>query len=189
MGYARMAVWGTLLLMVCLVEQPRIYAAGESGSLETVNRVELERYMGRWYEIAKIPNRFQRKCDRDTTATYTLRPDGDVTVINRCLREDGREVIARGLAKVVDPSTGAKLKVSFVSLLGVRLFWGKYWVIGLDPNYQWALVGEPKRKYGWILARETALTSEQWETVHRILGEKGYDPARFISTTHSSVSP
>lgn len=185
MGYVRLAVWAAFLLMAWTMVPPGLYAAAETGPLNTVKQVELERYMGRWYEIAKIPNRFQRKCDRDTTATYTLRPDGNVTVVNRCLREDGREIVARGLAKVEDPATGAKLKVSFVSFLGIRLFWGKYWVIGLDPDYQWALVGEPGRKYGWILARGTGLNGEQWESVRRILRQRGYDPARFVTTTHS----
>ena len=186
MAYARMAIWATLLLLGAMMVQTRLHAADEAGSLKTVDRMELKRYMGRWYEIAKIPNRFQRKCDRDTTATYTLRSDGEVTVVNRCLRENGGEIVSRGLARVVDRATGTKLKVSFVSLLGVRLFWGKYWVIGLDPDYQWALVGEPKRKYGWILAREPDLTAEQWEEVRRILRDGGYDPTRFVVTSHSN---
>ena len=160
----------------------------EAGSpLRTVGAVDLSRYMGRWFEIAKIPNRFQRRCARDTTATYVLRTDGNVDVINRCVEEDGDEVVARGLAKVVDMQTRAQLKVSFVRLLGVRLFWGKYWVIGLDPEYQWALVGEPKRKYGWILARNSLLTPEQWEEIRDLLRANGYDPGRFVTTTHSPL--
>ena len=159
-------------------------AATPESTLETVNNVDLERYMGRWYEIAKIPNRFQRKCARDITATYVPRADGNVDVINRCVADDGEEVIARGLAKVVDKQTRAKLKVSFVRLLGVRLFWGKYWIIGLDPEYKWVLVGEPKRKYGWILAREPRLTPEQEKKAFTLLRDRGYDPDRFVTTRH-----
>ena len=174
-------------LLVLCVGGAQPLAAEMSDPLESVARLDLERYMGRWYEIAKIPNRFQRKCAGDTTATYTLRPDGDVTVVNRCVRTDGREILTRGLAKVVDKDTAARLKVSFVSLVGIRLFWGKYWVIGLDPGYEWAVVGEPKRKYGWILAREPELTLEQWEEVRLILRDRGYDPTRFVVTSHSEA--
>ncbi|MDY0298104.1 MAG: lipocalin family protein [Acidobacteriota bacterium] len=153
-------------------------------SLETVEKVDLERYMGRWYEIAKIPNRFQRKCARNTTAEYALRPDGRVTVVNRCTQKDGDESVSRGLARVVDAATNAKLKVSFVNLLGVRLFWGNYWIIGLDSGYRWVLVGEPERKYGWILAREPRLTPEQWDRARSTLRARGYDPSRFVTTLH-----
>lgn len=152
---------------------------------QTVAKVDLNRYAGLWYEIAKIPNRFQKKCFRDTTAEYKLRPDGRIDVINRCVKKSGQEVIARGIGKIADAATYSKLKVSFVRILGIQLFWGDYWIIGLEKNYRYAVVGNPNRKYGWILARENSLSPEAWLAVEQILTDQGYDPKRFIRTKHT----
>lgn len=145
----------------------------------TVPAVDLERYVGLWYEIAKIPNRFQKQCVRGTTAEYTLREDGRITVVNRCFKEDGRADEAKGLAKVVDDTGNAKLKVSFVSFLGWRPFWGDYWVIGLDEDYQWVVVGTPDRKYGWILARTPVLDEDTVEEIFSIIERNGYERDAF----------
>jgi len=187
MGPVQPFSWAVITLMALGLCFSTPLPADSNKPLETVDRVDLERYKGRWYEIAKIPNRFQRKCDRDTSATYSLRPDGRVTVVNRCVEADGDESVSKGLAKVVDTATNAKLKVSFVSLLGIRLFWGDYWVIGLDPDYEWALVNESKRKYGWILARQLQLTPEQWEAARSTLRDRGYNPDNFVPTAHSGT--
>jgi apolipoprotein D and lipocalin family protein len=148
-------------------------------SLTSVQHVDLARYTGTWYEIAKIPNRFQKQCGSNTTATYILRPDGRLDVVNRCRKKDGEMVEARGLAKVVDLQTNAKLKVSFVSFLGVRPFWGDYWILGLDENYQWVIVGSPGRKYGWILSRTPKLEPVVLERIYALLREQEYDPDDF----------
>lgn len=121
----------------------------ETMAVKTVAQVDLSRYVGLWHEVAKIPNKFQKQCARGTTAEYTLREDGRITVVNRCIRENGDPDEAKGEAKIVDPATNARLKVSFVSFLGWRPFWGDYWIIGLDDQYQWAVIGTPDRKYGW----------------------------------------
>jgi apolipoprotein D and lipocalin family protein len=125
--------------------------AGQSQSeLQVVPSVDLARYAGRWYEIARFPNRFQRIALHNTTATYTLRPDGKVTVLNECRTSEGRLKSAKGTARVANakgPNT--KLKVTF--------FWpfsGNYWIMDLDPEYRWVVVGEPGRDYRWILSRE-----------------------------------
>jgi len=146
---------------------------------ETVAGVDLNRYVGVWYEIARIPNRFQKRCACDTTAAYSLAKNGDIVVVNRCRDRNGKPVMAKGIAKVTDPGTNARLKVSFVKLLGVNLFWGDYWIIGLDREYRYAVVGSRKRKYGWILARETRIDPAQREEIFHLLQEKGYDPERF----------
>lgn len=162
-------------------------SAGEpSGGPHTVAAVDLKRYAGLWYEIAKIPNRFQRGCDSGTTAEYVLRDDGLIGVVNRCRKANGDLMEASGVARVVDARTGSKLEVSFVNILGLRLFWGAYWVIGLDEDYRWAVVGHPERRYGWILARSPSLTSDQWETVRALLIEQGYDPEAFEMTRHAA---
>jgi apolipoprotein D and lipocalin family protein len=149
----------------------------------TVATVDLQRYVGRWYEIAKIPNRFQKQCTRGTTAEYTLRADGRIEVLNRCTTADGQTDEAKGVAKVVDRDSNSKLKVSFVRFLGVQLFWGDYWIIGLGADYEYAIVGSPDRKYAWLLSRTPHLTSDVLEAAFGTLHAQGYDPSRFEMTT------
>ncbi len=143
-------------------------------AVTTVSALDIERYSGLWYEIARIPNRFQEKCARETTAEYQLRGDGRITVVNRCRKKDGSVTEARGVAKIVDTTSNAKLKVSFVSFLGWRPFWGDYWVIGLDESYQWAVIGTPDREYGWVLARSPALDEDIMEEIFTIIEGNGY---------------
>jgi apolipoprotein D and lipocalin family protein len=158
---------------------PQADIASGDVAVAPVSRVDLARYAGIWYEIAKIPNRFQKQCARDTLAQYTLRPDGRINVVNQCIKRNGSVDQARGIAKVVDAETGAKLKVSLVSLLGWRPFWGDYWIVGLDPNYRWAVVGAPNRKYGWILARSKTLDANSLETISAIIERNGYQRGSF----------
>ncbi len=108
--------------------------------LTTLEQVDLNKYAGLWYEVAKIPNSFQDQCAYGTTAEYKIQKDGSIQVINKCYDENGEPDIADGVANVVDKKTNAKLEVSFVSFLGIRPFWGDYWIIGLDKNYQWAAI-------------------------------------------------
>jgi len=147
--------------------------------LLTVKRVDLKKYVGLWYEIAKIPNSFQDHCVYGTTAEYSIDEDGDIIVINSCFDDDGKLDVAEGLAKVVDKNTNAKLEVSFVSFFGIRPFWGDYWIIGLDENYQWAIVGTPSRKYGWVLSRTPSLPDSTMESIFEILKSQHYNPDDF----------
>jgi apolipoprotein D and lipocalin family protein len=147
--------------------------------VKTVGRVDLERYAGLWHEVARIPNRFQKKCAYGTTAEYTLREDGRITVVNRCHETDGDLSEAKGVAKSAGGASNAKLEVSFVSFLGWRPFWGEYWVIGLDDDYRWAIVGHPERTYGWVLAREPTLDDATMETIWGILERNGYEREQF----------
>ncbi len=140
-----------------------------------VAHVDIARYLGTWYEIRKIPNRFQSHCAGNTTATYSLRADGRLNVINRCLAADGTWDEADGIARIVDPATNAKLQVSFVQLFGWNLFWGDYWIVDLAPDYSHVIVGHPSRRYGWILSRTPALNVD----LAPRLRELGYDPAEF----------
>jgi apolipoprotein D and lipocalin family protein len=148
-------------------------------SVTAVEFVDLDRYVGLWYEVARIPNRFQDHCARGTTAHYTLLEDGRIEVVNRCQKTDGKTDEAKGIARIEDTVSNAKLKVSFVSFLGWRPFWGDYWVIGLDPDYRWAVVGTPDRKYGWILARTPDLEGSVLAEVHTVLERNGYRPESF----------
>lgn len=171
------------IAIIMLVASPVILGQSTEKSmqeLETVKFVDLKKYVGMWYEIEKIPNRFQDQCDKNTTATYALLPDGSISVINRCTEADGSEDSAEGLARVVDTTSNSKLEVSFVSLFGWHLFWGDYWIIGLEENYQYVVVGTPSRKYGWILSRQPSMSESQLEQAHDILRRQGYDPDMFV---------
>ena len=141
--------------------------------LQSVPRVELARYIGRWFEIARYPNRFERKCDRNVTATYTLRSDGAIRVVNACVTREGKQKQAKGWAKVVDPESGSKLKVTFF-----WPFFGDYWIIDLCPNYEYAVVGEPGRKYLWILSRTAKMNDEIYAEITGRLAAKGYDAGK-----------
>jgi len=147
--------------------------------LVTVKQVDLKKYVGLWYQIAKIPNSFQDQCAYGTTAEYRINEDGDIIVTNSCYEEDGQPDVAEGLAKVVDKKTNSKLEVSFVSFFGIRPFWGDYWIIGLDENYQWAVIGTPSRKYGWILSRTPSLPDDTIEKIFSILKLQYYNPSDF----------
>jgi len=158
----------------------------ESVPLATVPAVDLDRYVGQWYEIAKIPNRFQRQCISDTSANYARNADGSIAVVNRCRTRDGQFDEARAVARVLDTTSSAKLEVSFFSLLGWRPIWGDYWVLALGPDYEYAVVGEPGRQYGWILARIPALPLAAREAINNQLRARGYDPALFENSPHSA---
>lgn len=153
--------------------------SAQEKSLTTVKYVDLKKYAGLWYEVAKIPNSFQDQCIKNTTAKYTLNNNGEISVTNSCIDEDGEEDAADGVVRVVDKKSNAKLEVSFVSFFGWRPFWGDYWIIGLDENYKWAIVGTPNRKYGWILSRTKTLDSDTVTLINSILTSQGYNPKKF----------
>lgn len=153
-------------------------------AVQPVPAVDLERFLGSWYEIARIPAWFQNRCVKDTTALYQLRTDGKITVTNRCITRKGDIDQAVGLARVLDPATKARLQVSFVSLLGWRPFWGDYWIIGLDPDYRWLVVGDPRRQYGWILSRTSVMEPALLEAAFQSLERNGYGRGRFVFTPH-----
>lgn len=143
-----------------------------------VERVDLERYLGQWYELARLPASFQKGCVA-TTATYSMREDGKIRVVNACRKEtlEGKTRNAEGKAWVVDPATNARLKVTF--------FWpfsGDYWVVGLDPEYQWALVGTPDYKYLWLLSRTPQVPEAQYEQLVEQARALGYPVEKLIVT-------
>ncbi|HWR14064.1 MAG TPA: lipocalin family protein [Terriglobales bacterium] len=156
------------------------FAADTAAPLQTVDRVDLNRYVGKWYEIARYPNRFEKDCVSDVTANYTLRPDGKIEVVNSCRKQDGKMKSSKGAAKVADKQTNAKLRVTFF-----WPFYGDYWVIGLDPEYRYAIVSEPKRKYLWILSRTSTMDPELYERALQTIREKGLDPSRMIKPSHT----
>lgn len=149
--------------------------------LTTVPHVDLDRYLGEWYEIARYPNRFEKECDSDVTAVYSLRKDGRIGVVNSCRKEDGAPKESSGYAKIVDNKSNAKLKVTFF-----WPFYGDYWIIDLDPDYRYAVVSEPGRKYLWVLSRTPQMDPAQYQQVLSRIRELGFDPARLIKPKQSS---
>jgi apolipoprotein D and lipocalin family protein len=147
-------------------------------ALQTVPQVDLERYLGTWYDIASFPQKFQRGCTA-STAIYTKRPDGEIDVLNSCRQGslDGKEISAKGRARVVDHATNSKLKVSFF-----RPFWGDYWIIDLGQHYEYAVVGHPSRDYLWILSRTPELDSTVYDRILARLRVQGYEVERLNRT-------
>ena len=152
--------------------------------VKTVASVDLNRYAGRWYEIAKYPNKFQDQCVGNTTATYTLKSEGKIEVLNRCLEKDGTMSDAKGEAKVEDKSTNAKLKVRFAPgfLSWLPQVWGDYWVIDLPADYSYSVIGTPDRKYFWILSREAKMEDSTYQAILRRAEDQGFNPAKVVKT-------
>jgi apolipoprotein D and lipocalin family protein len=149
-----------------------------SPPLSVVPYVDLTRYMGTWYEIARYPHRFQEGCV-GSKATYTLRDDGKISVLNECYDKtfNGKIRSAKGKAWVIDKETNAKLKVSF--------FWpfsGHYWIIDLGENYEYAVVGNPDRKYLWILSRSPEIDDQLFNNIIEKLKTQSYDTSKLIRT-------
>jgi apolipoprotein D and lipocalin family protein len=172
MKHAATIVAMGLIMLACTA------TAKDKPPLTVVDRVDLERYLGKWYEIASYPAWFQKGCT-GSTAEYSLLPEGKIRVINRCRKDslDGPLKESKGKAEVADTATNAKLKVWF--------FWpfkGNYWIIELDDDYQWAVVGEPSREYLWILSRIPLMEEAVYQGILERLPQKGYDPDRLQRT-------
>lgn len=160
--------------------------ASTQGSLPPVNTVafvDLHQYLGRWYEIAAIPQSFEKQCVGNTMAEYADAGGAQVSVTNTCETSQGRWSVAHGRAKVVDTKTYAKLKVTFVDFLGWQfLLGGDYWILGLGENYNYAVVGAPGRDYAWILSRTADMSEEQLSEATQVLEKQGFDTCKLIST-------
>jgi apolipoprotein D and lipocalin family protein len=159
--------------------------------LTVVPHVDLNRYVGKWYEIARLPNSFQKQCSGDVTATYVLQSDETIKVINRCRNANGELEEAEGQAKKKSSDTSnAKLKVRFAPkiLSFLPFVWGNYWVIDLAADYSYAVVGEPDRKYLWILSRTPAIGEDTLQVILEGIKAKGYDLSTLIRTKQSESS-
>lgn len=162
-------------LMVAITSDDR------KGDLEVVESVDLSRYVGRWYEIARLPNRFEKKCADSVTADYALRPDGKIEVVNRCRKTNGEYATAKGKAKIVDKKTNAKLKVTFF-----WPFYGDYWILDLGPNYENAVVGDPSRDYLWILSRKPRMDEAVYQQLLAKMQTRGFKTELMIRTSQIS---
>ncbi|GAA0247983.1 lipocalin family protein [Saccharothrix mutabilis subsp. mutabilis] len=166
-------------------------AGAATGEVRPVRSVDLTRYQGTWLQLAAIPQPFQAACARDDRAEYTLLPDGLVRVVNSCRRADGQEVRLEGRARPADAGTTSRLEVTFVNVGGAWVFDdpGTYWVIGLDRDYRWAVVGAPDRRSGFVLSRTARPTPDQVAGIATALIRNGYDLCRFRVTVQEGGAP
>ena len=163
---------------------PAAFAQG--AALATIEALDVPRYEGTWYEIAKFPNRFQSQCVADTQARYSLQDDGTVRVLNRCRVAGGAMDEAVGTARQQGGPTSPKLKVRFAPawLSWLPAVWGDYWVVDLDADYQLSAVSEPKREYLWILSRTPQVDPARYDALLQRLAAQGLDIARLERTAH-----
>lgn len=178
------AAGGLLLVLVALAAR----AEGKGKApLRVVDSVDLSRYQGRWYEVARLPNRFEEKCAGDVTAEYTLRPDGRITVLNSCRKRDGQMSAAEGVAKPAGrEGPNSRLKVRFAPgyLSFLPFVWGDYQIIELAPDYAHAVVGSPDRKYLWVLSRNPRMDEATYLRLTEAARSQGFDVGRLILTSH-----
>lgn len=142
---------------------------------ESVPALDMQRYSGEWHEIAHLPMFFQRKCMKNITATYSPKSDGSISVINACDEKDGKRSVSEGTARPVEGYPG-RLQVRFAPdwLTWLPMVWADYWVIELDPEYQWAVVGGPSRKYLWVLSRLPSMDGKQFDQIRERAALRGY---------------
>ena len=175
---------GALMLSACTTLTPSRSTAAVP---QSVNQLDLNRYVGTWYEIARLPMYFQRNCASDVTATYSLNPSGSILVDNRCIKADGSTIQSIGEATKAN-ETDSELRVTFLpeGLRWLPLTKADYWVLALDDTYQHALIGTPNHKYLWVLSRTPSMDEATYQSLLSTAKNQGYDIAKLQRTTHHS---
>jgi apolipoprotein D and lipocalin family protein len=186
--YLRTALISLLGLLLICIGSSQVMAQQGDQNVKTINALDVPRYLGTWYEIAKFPNWFQKKCVSNTKAIYTARPDGNLRVLNSCKTASGEISEAEGLARQIGAKNSAKLEVRFAPewLSFLPLVWGDYWVIDLDPQYQVAAVSDPKREYLWVLSRTPQLDSKVYEDLLQRLKQQHFDIQKLELTSQKN---
>ena len=162
------------------------FAGKKYPDLETVKNVEIQKYLGKWYEIASIPQWFSEGCTA-TEANYSLRKDGSLNVLNKCNLNslEGELNVSKGRAWVKDKKTNSKLKVQFfLKSIKLPFLAGDYWILDLDEDYTRVLIGDPKRKTLWILAREKTLDEATYQTLLNKAEKAGFDISKMKRMAH-----
>ena len=159
-------------------------------AIKTIPSLDVSRYIGTWYEIAKFPNWFQKKCVSNTQAVYSVRPDGNLKVLNSCKTADGEISQAEGTARQVGASDSPKLEVRFAPawLSFLPMVWGDYWIIDLDPQYQVAAVSDPGREYLWVLSRTPQLDKKTYDALLLRLQNQQFDTRKLEPTQQLTSS-
>lgn len=160
-------------------------SAASAGPVTPVDHVDLAQYVGQWRQIASIPQWFESLCASDTVANYGAVDPVTIRVVNRCFAPGGVEITTRGRATVLDTATNAQLQVTFAYVAGRWLTFGSdpnYVIIGLDPSYRWAVVGDPQRTSAFVLARDPKLTASERQAAADALTRNGFDPCSLRTT-------
>jgi apolipoprotein D and lipocalin family protein len=164
------------LLLICFGSTQVMAQQGDQ-AVKTIVVLDVSRYLGTWYEIAKFPNWFQKKCVSNTKAVYSAKPDGNLRVLNSCKTAGGDISEAEGLARQIGSKDSPKLEVRFAPewFSFLPLVWGDYWVIDLDPQYQLAAVSDPKREYLWVLSRTPQIDPKVYADLLQRLKQQQFD--------------
>lgn len=176
------------LAVVLILASNFVFAQPNNSNAQTqvkaVASVDLKRFAGKWFEIARFPNKFQKKCVGNITAEYTLKSDNEIEVLNTCLIENGKIDKAKGEGKIADKVSNAKLEVRFAPgfLSFLNAVRGDYWIIDLDSNYQYAAVGDPKREYLWILSRQPEMNDATYQNILRRVEAMNFNPGKLVKT-------
>ena len=152
--------------------------------VKSIPEFDVSRYMGTWYEIAKLPNWFQRKCVQGTQARYKVLGPTQIEVNNKCTTASGEEIQAIGLARPNGSGRPAQLEVRFAPewTAWLPMVWGAYWVLDLDADYQLAAVGDPSKSYLWILSRTPQVSADRYDAVLQRLNVMGFDITKLEKT-------
>ena len=163
-------------------------AQQDNQTVKTIASLDVPRYLGTWYEIAKFPNWFQKKCVSNTKAVYSAKPDGNLKVLNSCKTATGETSEAEGLARQIGPKDSPKLEVRFAPewLSFLPLVWGDYWVIDLDSQYQVAAVSDPRREYLWVLSRTPQIDPKVYADVLQRLKQQQFDIQKLELTSQKN---
>ncbi|WP_338285103.1 lipocalin family protein [Luteolibacter sp. LG18] len=182
------ALASVLLLNACMVPAdpaPKM----DRPQLKTAAQVDVKRYAGKWYEVARYPQWLQKDC-ASAAAEYSLNADGSITVLNTCIRADGSKRSVEGSAVPVD-GTNSRLKVRFAKTWYAAAIpvpkEGNYWVIDLTPDYRHAIVGTPDRRTLWFLSRSPSLSKAEFARMKKVAREQGFDPGRLVIDAHTRI--
>jgi apolipoprotein D and lipocalin family protein len=187
-SYPRASLISILGLLLIILGSSQVMAQQSDQSVKTIASLDVPRYLGTWYEIAKFPNWFQKKCVSNTKAVYTAKSDGNLRVLNSCKTASGETSEAEGLARQIGAKDSPKLEVRFAPewLSFLPLVWGDYWVIDLDSQYQVAAVSDPRREYLWVLSRTPQIDPKAYADLLQRLKQQQFDIQKLELTSQKN---
>jgi len=186
--HTRTLLLSILGFLLIFIGASQVGAQQADQTVKTIAALDVPRYLGTWYEIAKFPNWFQKKCVGNTKAVYTAKPDGNLRVLNSCKTANGETSEAEGAARQIGAKDSPRLEVRFAPewLSFLPLVWGDYWVIDLDPQYQVAAVSDPRREYLWVLSRTPQLDPKVYEDLLLRLKQQQFDVRKLELTSQKN---
>jgi apolipoprotein D and lipocalin family protein len=186
--HTRTLLLSILGFLLIFIGASQVSAQQADQTVKTIAALDVPRYLGTWYEIAKFPNWFQKKCIGNTKAVYIAKPDGNLRVLNSCKTANGETSEAEGAARQIGAKDSPRLEVRFAPewLSFLPLVWGDYWVIDLDPQYQVAAVSDPRREYLWVLSRTPQLDPKVYDDLLLRLKQQQFDVRKLELTSQKN---